>query len=205
MKKKWIYFLLLVALGIPTAYGSLATDPAALMKSSTPTFSTSITFGSTTYDFEGYVDYAVYAPGAYSGLLTLPTDEYVYAYQLFNSSNSDVSMDSLTIGLSPGITASNAFSDPSIGTTGGAMSAGAGFTMSQSVMYMFFQPVTAGSKSTALVFTSEYGPQMGGAVVSGGISGGTVISLPTPSVPEPATIALLGFGAAALLRRKRKA
>ena len=172
MKKKWINFLLLAALCVPTAYGSLATDPTALMKGTTPTFSTSITFGSATYDFEGYVDYAVYSPSVYSGSLTLPSDEYVYAYQIFNSVNSDVSMDYLAIGLMPGITANNAFSDPSIGTTGGAMSASAGFVMSQSVMYMFSQPVTSGSKSTALVFTSEYGPQMGGAFVSGGIYGG---------------------------------
>ena len=208
---KMVYVVLITALAfLPSAangyIASFDGDTNAEITGTTGLFSTSVTFGSTVYDFKGYVDYAVYAPGNYSGNLPIGTEDgYVYAYQIFNSSESDVSVGQFTIGLGPTIVADNTSSDDSIGLTTGGIDADVSNIAAQSAVYLFFaQGITAGNHSNALIFTSPNSYDMGGAYIAGGITGGTFVSLPTPTVPEPVTAVLFASGACLVLRKKNK-
>ena len=110
------------------------------------------------------------------------------------------------MGWEPGATAANAMSDSSIGLTSGGVTAGAAYIASQNAAYLFFaQGVAAGGHSSALIFTSPNDYDMGGAFISGGITGGKLLTLPTPTVPEPVTIALLACGACIIRGWKKRA
>jgi len=155
------------------------------------------------------VDYAVYAPGVYNKAIIPYTDRYVYAYQVFNNADSDVAVDYFSIGFPADTTVFPPQYDPvnPYAATGGSIPMP--YLLSQQVMYMFlFDPVNAGEHSQTLLFTSEDGPDMGKAVVSGGFMGGAILDVPAPAseiVPEPATLTLLGLGLALGLGKKRRA
>lgn len=163
-----------------------------------------------TYDgrtLTGQVDYAVY--DSFDGN-PLSGGSYVYAYQIFNSIDSDVSIDSFSI----------AILDEAVVTDIGWVTADGGGEVEpsfayfspdeqspQSAIYLFMPQlagvVGAGQNSTILLFSSDSLPQPGFGIVEGGSIGESVQGLPTP-VPEPTTIFLIGAAAALMaLTRKR--
>lgn len=179
------------------SYGALYEDPAAVMS------------GSADFDahgsaaLAGFVDYAVYAPGEYSGSMSFP-DQYVYAYQFFNNDTSEAGIDFFSVGVLADITIFNVLDDPlfAYGVPGGIRPS-AQFALTESVLYLFqFDNVAADECSDVVLFTSDVGPAMGAGAVSGGITGGAIVELPTP-VPEPATVLLLGLGMGFAVRRRR--
>ena len=167
--------------------------------------STSFAVVGDSFIFDGRVDYAVYEPGDYSGTVSFPVDEYVYAYQFFNDNTSNVVVDSFLVGLLKDVLVANVGSDTNApyGQTGGIMPS-TQFILSQSVLYLFQgQDVDSGEHSVVLLFSSEFMPIMGSGLISGGVLGGTAVALPTP-VPEPITVVLLGMGALMALHRKKR-
>jgi hypothetical protein len=202
-RKASILVISLVSAVVSPSIGSAAisTDPNALFA-----FRDHITFtagaGSA---LSGSLDYAVYAPNHYSGSLSLPSDEYVYCYQVFDSPSSTVNIDYFSVGLYPGVTVGNLAYDPAhpVAVSGGKNPL-AEFLLSQTVLYLFpVSPITPNSHSSVLLFTSEEAPTMAFGVVSGGYTGGAVVSLPTP-IPEPATLLLFMLATPALVNKGRR-
>jgi hypothetical protein len=147
------------------------------------------------------VEYAVFAPGQYTGSDISGGSDYIYAYQIFsNSSGSNVAVDFFSVDVPAG----------SINAVGTDTTYGAllgvnpmAFNFPQSAGYMFiYSALTPSQHSSVLLFSSNYAPTMGfGTVSGGGLSG--MGALPTILVPEPATMALL-IPAILALRIKRK-
>lgn len=168
-----------------------------------------------TYDGDGrqlagQIHYAVYESESY-GDNPLTGGAYVYAYQIFNSGDSDVSIDSFSVGILTEAIVSDIGWDTA--QAGDVAPSFAYFSPDaqtpQSAMYLFLpQPQFAGvigigESSRILLFSSDRLPEEGFGIIEGGSIGGTVEGLPTP-VPEPTTIFLLGAGGAVvtLLRRR---
>lgn len=152
----------------------------------------------------GFVDYAVYAPGEYKNI-SFDDDLYVYAYQVSSDSDSTVGIDYFSVGLPPDVPVPDVTFDPSMGyAIPGGINPALNYKLPESVLYLYSADnIGAGEWSTTLLFTSVDGPEMAYGVVSGGITGGVVVELPAP-VPEPATISLITAGALMALRRRRK-
>ena len=152
------------------------------------------------------VDYAVYAPGDFGGGLDPSGGTgYLYAYEILNTVNSDsVEVSSFTVGLEMMSQAGNIGTDGGPpGVPGGVAPAAQGITGSSAVWSCLFDQVDYGEDSVTLIYTSPFAPQwLTGSVHDGGLSDKE--PLPSP-MPEPATIALLTFGAVgmAILRRRR--
>jgi hypothetical protein len=182
-----------------SASAALWEDPAAM-----PSYQGSVHF-STGLALNGFVDYAVYAPGDYSGSISFNDDLYVYAYQVSNGASSTVGIDYFSVGLSPDVQVPNVAYDPAMSY---AISEGINptmhFKLPESVIYLYLTDnIGAGERSMTLLFTSNDGPAMSYGYVSGGVTGGENVSLPSP-VPEPATFGLLIGGAFMTLRRGKK-
>jgi hypothetical protein len=193
--------LVLAVVSPSIVFATISTDPCAL-----PAFRNHITFTAGSA-LSGSLDYAVYAPGFYDGSLSLPPDEYVYCYQVFDSPGSTVNIDYFSVGLYPGITVGNLTYDPAhpVAVPGGT-NPSFEFPLSQTVLYLFsVSPITPNSHSSVLLFTSEDAPTMAFGAVSGGYTGGAVVSLPTPDpIPEPASLLLLMLATPALVNKGRR-
>lgn len=179
---------------------AISADPGAL-----PGFHNHITFTAGSA-LSGSLDYAVYGPGSYDGSLSFPADKYVYCYQVFDSPGSTVNIDYFSVGLYPGITVGNLTYDAAHPfAVSGGINPSFEF-LSQTAFYFFSispSPITPNSHSSVLLFTSDKAPMMGSGVVSGGYTGGAVISLPTP-IPEPATLLLFTLAAPAIVNKVRR-
>ena len=162
------------------------------------------------------MDYAVYQPGTYTGdvqspssqvpgqAVSFPDDHYVYAYQFFNSAESDVVIDYFSVGLLSNAYADNVGFDllqPGIAPSDQ-------FIMPGNILCLFNSPegsVGSDEYSTVLLFSSDAGPEMGFGSIPGGATGGVSgICLPTP-VPEPATVSLLLGGSIIFVCGKKSA
>jgi len=146
------------------------------------------------------VEYAVFAPGQYAGSDISGGSDYIYAYQIFSDSASNVAVDFFSVDVSAGsINAVGA--DTTYGVLGGVNPLA--FNFPQSAGYMFiYSALQPGQHSSVMLFSSDYAPTMGfGTVSGGGLSG--MGALPTILIPEPATMALL-IPAIMALRIKRK-
>jgi len=166
-----------------------------------------------TYDGDGrqlagQIEYAVYE--TYDNN-PLTGGAYVYAYQIISSGDSDVSIDSFSVGILDDAIVSDIGWEAAVG--GEVNPSFAYFSPDaqdpQSAMYLFLpQPQFAGvigigESSTILLFSSDSRPEEGFGIIEGGSIGGTVEGLPTP-LPEPATMVLLGAGGMLVtLTRKR--
>jgi hypothetical protein len=174
-------------------------DPAALM-------SDRVYFGAAggVGILNGFVDYAVYAPGDYTGSISFSDDLYVYTYQVSNNSSSPVGIDYFSVGLFPNVQVPDVTYDPAMGyAIPGGSNPTMYFKLPESVIYLYqTDNIGAGEWSTVLLFSSNYGPEMAYGYVSGGVTGGASMELPSP-VPEPATFALIGAGALLALRQRR--
>lgn len=164
----------------------------------------SMTSGQTSFNngnLIGKVDYAVYAPGQYSGTSAFPSAEYVYAYRIFNDAASKVAIDFFSVGLVANAIVGNLAYEAAAGD----VAPGYQSILSESVLNLFFGsagPITKGKNSAILLYSSPFGPTQGFGAVSGGFTGGMIVDLAAP-IPEPATLALLTFGGffAARLRK----
>jgi len=154
------------------------------------------------------VEYAVYAPGNYSGTDLTGVTAFVYAYQIFNNLLGNAPVSSFSVGLDPTANPANIGSDAGSGTLGGTAPTASAFSGSpptSSAWYFFLNtidPPPANEYSTVLLFTSPYGPQWAPATVMNGGLGNTR-DLPSPT-PEPATLALMALGGVGLLARRRR-
>jgi hypothetical protein len=148
------------------------------------------------------VEYAVFAPGQYTGNDISGGSKYIYAYQIFSKSPaSNVAVDFFSVGIPIGGSISAVGTDSTYGTLGGVTPLA--FNFPQSAGYMFiYSALNPGQHSAVLLFSSVHSPTMGfGTVSGGGLSG--MGALPTILVPEPLTITLL-IPAIMALRNKRK-
>jgi hypothetical protein len=151
------------------------------------------------------VDYAVYAPSQYPGDHADKDTHYIYAYQLFNDTESDVTMSSLSIGLDSGAGVANVWYDDTYGVSGGDIPYVSWFLPLYDPNPTSVQWVGSwvpGNHSTVLLFSSPYTYTWDSATVVNGGEGET-LSLPSP-LPEPATMILLCGGAVPILLRYRR-
>lgn len=196
----------------PVDAALLATDTAALASfRGTQAFTKTIS-GLT---INAAVEYAVYAPGAFSTSTALgsPTDpsggtQYVYAYQITNTgSPTQRTIGELSVGLDGDTQSAN------IGVIGGGgfginpttsafVPASAPFA---SAHWIYTPELTSAQVGNVLLFTSPKAPHFFNATILGGALSDQQ-SLPSP-IPEPASIMVLsGLGMLALgLRRKNRA
>ena len=184
------------------AQGSIYNDPAAIAG-----FTNKTTFNITMdgQSLQADVEYAVYAPGDYTGHDLSGGNEYVYAYQIFNSSQSNVTVDFFSIGIMSGSYIDFIYTDTTYGTAGG--NDPFAFNFPQSAGYAFISnSINPGQWSSVLVFTSIYSPMEGFGTISGG-GLGDMGAFATPSlytIPEPATIGVLALGAFVIPKKRNK-
>ncbi|MGB8226429.1 MAG: hypothetical protein WCE45_06145 [Sedimentisphaerales bacterium] len=188
IKTKTILLFVCVSIFAVCAEASLYNDPNAMADFKNKT-SFSITMSGKTLKAD--VEYAVYAPGDYQGDDQTDGSEYIYAYQISNSTQSNVAIDFFSVGLIDSSYADYIYTDTTYGTPGGKDPFA--FSFPQSAGYMFIgDALNPGQWSDVLIFSSTYSPTIGfGTVSGGGLCG--MGSLPTPSMllPEPATIIFL--------------
>jgi hypothetical protein len=155
----------------------------------------------------GDISYAVYNSDNYRGVdMSWTGDSFIYAYQIDSSIFSTADMKRFSVSLPQGVIAHNIMYDISGGVRGGIFPTPSPIAGGLPVWNFERYPITPGQYSTVLLFTSDFAPGMGEAKVAGdGIPSYVGCSVAAPVlVPEPATIALLCTGAAAVLRRRRR-
>ncbi|MGD9722311.1 MAG: PEP-CTERM sorting domain-containing protein [Pirellulales bacterium] len=224
-----LFALALISLSSMAAVaGPLTTDPAAI-----PAAQGSQVFVGknlvATHDIHAIVDYAVYAPGAFStsAALGFPADfsggtEYIYAYEVYNTgfdANDATNITSLTVGLFPGgvsdfaVLVGDLPFTPELGgvPVSGTFNPPAGGMPKSNVRWSFASTPTPvigfGLHSDILIFASPLPPQWKTSSVAGTFATAASALLPTP-VPEPATVVLVATAAVSLLvgrRVRRKA
>jgi len=201
-----VFAVVLTAFGSSVRAGPLATDENAMedYRGTEHYYCSGPDF---TLDTD--VDYAVYAPGDYpGGYEPVQENDYVYAYQILNTEEGTVDIMSFSIALKPGSGADNAGDDTSDTAPGQAGGQSPNFSTigATSVGWLFYAPhLLPDEYSTTLVFTSPNAPVwVNATVMDSGISDTEM--LPS-AIPEPASVALMIFGAAALAvgsRRRKK-
>lgn len=166
---------------------SLYNDPAA-MTGFTNRTSFSITMSGSVLKAD--VEYAVFAPGTYPGNNLAGDDEYIYAYQVFDSLKSSVAVDFFSVEITSGVTVNTIYDDETYGySPETAVAPSISNLFAQSAGFIFAgQSLNPRNWSDVLIFSSTHSPAIGfGTVSGGGLCG--MGSLATPSVlPEPATI-----------------
>ncbi|GMU23921.1 MAG: hypothetical protein AMXMBFR13_39980 [Phycisphaerae bacterium] len=164
------------------------------------------------------VDYAVFAPGVFSGLggsftpfgamPALDPSHYVYAYQIYNNgplnaqvNSGNAELSQLGIDFQDNSVASLGY-DPGFDASGSDVSATFAAILSDSFLYKFLTPRLApDSFSVVLLMSSGIGPGFQPAsVLNGGTSAAGV--LPSP-IPAPSAVLLGVLGIAAVTIRKR--
>ena len=182
----------------------LNTDPAAI-SGTTGLSHYSATVGSKAFSCE--VVYAAYETANYSGYdPSWGHDKYLYAYQIFNSGNSNVFINTFMVNMLAATQPHLIAFDGAAGVPYGLSSSSQEFMFhndNKNAVWRFGnQPVVGPARhSVVLVFTSDNAPSMSTAKVSAGDFAG-VLNVVAPHVPEPTTAALLCGGAYALLRRR---
>ncbi len=180
--------------------------------------STALTRGSTNVNVAVYgqqfdvdVDYAVFAPGDYGWQDFSGGSRYIYAYQIYNNSTSQINVDFFFVGILNGaidIDNDNMYEDDthpeSVGGVGAFPAAFIGDPVHSASAGFFFDGISAGQHSQVLVFTSIYAPTGGYGTVAG-IGRGYTIELPVPNpVPEPATLAILAAASGFVMLKRKK-
>ena len=191
--------VVLFALQTTAVAGMINGDPTAF-------YSGTQEYVSTASGWTADVDYAVYAPGDYTGTHVDAADHYIYAYQIFSDCSSDETLSTFTLGLLADAEADSATEDTTYGTLGGepmVLARFVGDPPPTSVQWVL--DISWGEHSTVLLFSSPYGYVEALATLADGGEGDTEF-MPTPSevgIPEPVTVCLLAIGSIALIRRRK--
>jgi hypothetical protein len=158
------------------------------------------------------VDFAVYAPGAIAtspvlGSFADPSggSQYVYAYQLWNDvSGGSSAVTSFSVGFADVLDSVKdnklpanlgfvpAYPDGIPPSSWGFTFPGGGVA-AQSAVWDYTSPLSQGSHSNVLIYTSPYPPEWDAASVQGGRA--NTQALPSPT-PEPGTCSLFACAAA---------
>jgi len=149
----------------------------------------------------GSVEYWVCGPDQYPGTTIFPSTDYVYAYRVFNDPASTVSIDFFSVGIQANTTVGNLTYEADAGD----VIPGFQSILSETVLNLFSSsagPITSGKNSAILLFSSPMGPMQGFGTVSGGFTGGEIVSLAVP-IPEPATLTMLVLGGVFAIRSRR--
>ena len=196
-----ILAVICIAAGLPSvANAALADDSAAIVAGS---FVISHT---TSPKFFAHIDYAVYAPGYYTGSYSFP-DEYVYCYQLFNDSTSTSNINALTINIAPDAIVDIANYDTASfsGAAGGINPVFYAYSRDQ-VQYLFSSrnTIAVNQYSSVLIFTSDFAPDstMGTGYLGTTTAGSFSVQIPVPT-PEPASLLFLTLASPFLLKTRR--
>ena len=162
------------------------------------------------------IEYAVYAPGMFdqSVLLGNPVDpsfdsDYVYAYEVSLVTTAPLLFLSVSTvaGAIPmsyvGTNHVDSWSSPNAGQAPSAEIFNAGVSV-VNARWSFSPtlPLSTGY-STILFFTSPFGPQFNNASISGGGTQINTTTLPSPAVPEPATLTLAAIAVVSLFAARR--
>lgn len=183
--------LVVLAVFVSGAYGSLVGDPAALTSGS-QSFGTPV--------WAATVEYAVYAPGMYPGAQADKASDYVYAYQVFSDAASIYNLDQFSLSLATGAFVVHAGFDSTFGTLAGIDPLLSTFIGTPPSTGTWALDIPAGQHSSVLTFASPNTYTLTSAIVA---NGGNGASHPLPSpLPEPATISLLVLGGLAAIRRR---
>ncbi len=206
--------------GTASAGTVLPGDPAAMAG-----WTGTQTFGVTMFTFvlDAEVDYAVYAPGAFStsAALGFPADpsggeHFVYAYQVANTGG-NVALSALSVGfldlapegdgiddleLPTNIGFVNGFASPDVDPVLNFSPDNNPLTIKESAFYQF-SLASLNDTTDILIYTSPFGPEWD----RGSMTGGPLVNfqqLPSP-VPEPGTFVLgvLGMVLLITLRLRR--
>lgn len=231
--ERWLgaAFLYLFAAQAAVA-GPLLGDTAALISGSTPFSGTNGLGLPLTRFILADVEWAVYAPGAFStspaAHLNFPADisggaEYIYAYEVFNtgSLSTDARITALSVGLFEDGVADNAtlishlldpqdppgqvpssFNFNPAASGSPKVNAFWGFSLTTNA-------IALGDHSDILIFASPHAPDFKTSSILGEFATGASAMLPSPLVPEPGTVVLaamaaLGLLAYGCLRRQRR-
>ena len=185
-------------LATPTSAGVLDGHPGAFFDGSR-TWTDSTPFDNGT-GVAGYIDWAVFAPGAFPFAgYPQPVDEYVYAYQVFSTGADAISSFSVSLANPAGNT--GAFDDLT-----GQSPIGTSLTPFINTDWRF-SGLTMSTHSTGLAYSSPKAPEDLFGLTIGGGQYALALPLPSPSpggdVPEPATLSLLVAGSVLAWRRRR--
>jgi len=204
---------ILLCLPSPASAGLIYNDPAAM----TGWHGQASYYASdAVYTLNVEVDYAVYAPGNYTGTDPSNGSRYVYVYQMMNTINpASVEVSTFRVGLMRGSQAQDIGTDTTgpgvlagvppyssiVGPTSARWSFGSETDPTHYPVINYSATASSGHSET-LLFTSPFGPTwMSSTVADGGLS--NVQPLPSP-VPEPATLTLLAVGACLGVSRRRR-
>jgi hypothetical protein len=196
-----IKYLTMILAAICLAAGLPSVANAAFYDGTDFLSSGQTSFFSSSSQLYGYVDYAVYSPGDFTGAASFPADKYAYCYQIFDSSTSSA-ITEFTINLKPGITAYSTGYFAS--SASDIIPNGESFT-APIVTYSFTtrnNKITATHNSSVLFFAGDLGPETDSGII-GSSTGSTSVQIPTPA-PEPASILLLALAAPFLLKIRRR-
>jgi hypothetical protein len=189
---------------------ALNSDPFAL-NGQQGLVSVSYTQGSYLYFYD--VAYAVYDAAVFSAHNGFDPsngqNKYIYAYQIFNSVGSNTNIKLFSIDILDGVAINNITYSQTPGISSGVIPH-LTKELHGSVTWKFNNnPITPGEHSAVVLFTTNFSPAAGGAIShAGNIDGFSGLSVATPSlttVPEPATLVILGLGSLILYKRRPKA
>ena len=149
----------------------------------------------------GYVDYAVYSPGYFTGSASFP-DQFFYCYQIFNSTESS-NIARFIVGLDSDVTA---YSPDYYLVSADDIKPNYAKLQENDVVYSFSR-ITANHNSYVLFFAADIGPEIYPGTIIGTLFGDTSVQIPIPAtepapVPEPASLFLLALAAPALLKTR---
>ena len=202
MTQRFVIATVMTCLGLlvaSAAAGPLATHPAAFDDGSTVWAGSAIFNNST--GVAGWVDWAVFAPGAfpYGGSGYTPTaGEYTYAYQIHNGGTDALSSFSVAL-LNPTNNVGTFDALPGDAATGTVLLPG-------SKAEWGFSGLAPGDNTVGLVLSAPTKPKHLFGILVGGGAFAIGQPLPSPSAteaPEPTTLCLLAVGSLLALTKRR--